>query len=136
MKIQIERPYAETMILAFPQWARLQDQLRFGDKVELRFQQLSNGEIDFLGNLYRQAEPAMQPQATQLATLQQALNDDGQRYAAADLEMVLPAIARFLISGAIRGKLAAKYCRHKKLAPTRDVFPRCSVFRGMDIAQS
>jgi hypothetical protein len=29
-------------------------------------------------------------------------------------------------------KLVAKYCRHKKVAPTIDVFRRCAVFRGID----
>ena len=29
-------------------------------------------------------------------------------------------------------KLAAKFCTQKQLAPTLDVFMRCSVFRGMD----
>lgn len=31
-------------------------------------------------------------------------------------------------------KLVAKFCRHKNLPPTLDVFQTCSVFRGMDVA--
>jgi hypothetical protein len=30
-------------------------------------------------------------------------------------------------------KLVAKFCQHKKAAPTLDVFKRCSIFRGMDL---
>ena len=30
-------------------------------------------------------------------------------------------------------KLVAKYCQHKKVLPTLDVFKRCSIFRGMDL---
>ncbi|WP_254048268.1 ATP-binding protein [Uliginosibacterium sp. TH139] len=30
-------------------------------------------------------------------------------------------------------KLAAKFCRHKQLAPSTEVFSRCAIFRGMDI---
>ncbi len=30
-------------------------------------------------------------------------------------------------------KLVAKYCHHKGLQPTRDVFERCSIFRGLEI---
>ncbi len=30
-------------------------------------------------------------------------------------------------------KLVAKYCSHKRTAPSLDVFQRCSIFRGMDI---
>ena len=115
MKIQIERPYVEAMIVAFPQLAGWQDQLRFGDKVEVGFHQLSDVEIGFLGNLYRQGGPDMQARAAQLATLQQALNDNGTRFAAAELEMVVPAIARFLMSGAIRGWLFTANVTSKSL---------------------
>jgi len=30
-------------------------------------------------------------------------------------------------------KLVAKYCQHKNVLPTLDVFKRCSIFRGMDL---
>jgi SpoVK/Ycf46/Vps4 family AAA+-type ATPase len=30
-------------------------------------------------------------------------------------------------------KLVAKFCQHKKTAPTLDVFKRCSIFRGMEL---
>jgi SpoVK/Ycf46/Vps4 family AAA+-type ATPase len=30
-------------------------------------------------------------------------------------------------------KLVAKFCQHKKVEPTLDVFKRCSIFRGMDL---
>jgi SpoVK/Ycf46/Vps4 family AAA+-type ATPase len=33
-------------------------------------------------------------------------------------------------------KLVAKFCQHKKVAPTLDVFMRCSIFRGMDLENS
>jgi hypothetical protein len=32
-------------------------------------------------------------------------------------------------------KLVAKYCHHKQVEPSIDVFQRCSIFRGMDIGQ-
>ena len=32
-------------------------------------------------------------------------------------------------------KLVAKYCHHKKVAPTLSVFKRCSIFRGMDLEE-
>jgi hypothetical protein len=31
-------------------------------------------------------------------------------------------------------KLTAKFCAHKKVKPTSDVFIRCSIFRGLDLA--
>ncbi|WP_292430318.1 hypothetical protein [Methylobacter sp.] len=30
-------------------------------------------------------------------------------------------------------KLVAKFCQHKKVTPTLDIFKRCSIFRGMDL---
>ena len=31
-------------------------------------------------------------------------------------------------------KLVAKYCRHRKVPPTLEVFERCAMFRGIDLA--
>jgi hypothetical protein len=105
MKLQIERPYIEAMIDEFPDLIALKEQLRFGDKVELAFSQLSDAQFGLLGTLYRQAGPEMQLRAAQLSTLRNALNDDGVRFGPDDLEMVLPAILRYLLSDAIRGWL-------------------------------
>lgn len=33
-------------------------------------------------------------------------------------------------------KLVAKFCQHKNLTPTLDVFKRCSIFRGLELAES
>jgi len=30
-------------------------------------------------------------------------------------------------------KLVAKYCQHRNVAPTLDVFERCAIFRGIDL---
>jgi hypothetical protein len=30
-------------------------------------------------------------------------------------------------------KLVAKFCQHKSVPPTLDVFMRCSIFRGMEM---
>lgn len=105
MKLQIERPYFEAMLEEFPDLGYLKEQLRFGNRVEVSFRQLSSPALGFLGKLYRQAGPEMQAKAAQLATLQQAMNDDGVRFEAEDLERVLPAIARYLAADAIRGWL-------------------------------
>ncbi|MFA5952182.1 MAG: AAA family ATPase [Hyphomicrobium sp.] len=103
MKLQIERPYVEAMVASFPDLATLKEQLRFGDKAEVAFGQLSGAALAFLQDLYRQAGPEMHTRSAQLATLQRAFSDEGTRFAAEDLESVLPAIARYLIPGAIRG---------------------------------
>jgi hypothetical protein len=105
MKLQIERPYVEAMVTEFPGLASLKEQLRFGNKVEALFSQLSEAELNFLRGLYEQAGPEMQVRAAQLATLQRALRGDGERFAADDLEMVLPAMVHYLVTDAIRGWL-------------------------------
>jgi hypothetical protein len=95
MKLQIERPYVETMVAAFPDLAPLKEQLRFGEKVEVPFHQLSNAELTFLLDLYRDAGPKMQASFAYISTLRRAFDDKGVTFAAEDLESVLPAIARF-----------------------------------------
>lgn len=105
MKLQIERPHIEAMAEEFPDLSPLLEQLRFGNRVEVPFRQLSGKALAFLGNLYRQGGPDLEARAAQLATLQQAMNDDGVRFAAEDLEMVLPAMARYLAADGLRGWL-------------------------------
>ncbi len=93
------------MVAQFPTLVSLQEQLRFGNKAEVAFNHLSNTELAFLHNLYEDAGPHMQGHAAQISTLQHALNDEGEKFQTDDLESVLPAIAQFLITDAIRGWL-------------------------------
>lgn len=103
MKIQIERPYIEAMVSSFPGLAPLKEQLRFGDRVEVSFSQLSSAELDLLQDLYLKAGPDMRIRSAQIATLQKAFAGTGERFTANDLESLLPAIARFLTADAVRG---------------------------------
>jgi len=116
MKLQIERPYVDAMFEAFPALTALKEQLRFGNRVEVAISQLSAKELAFLQNLYQQAGPDMRARAAQIATLQQAINDDGERFGADDLENVLPAIAEYLLSGAKRGWLFRANAAAKPIA--------------------
>ncbi|MGP0062873.1 MAG: hypothetical protein ACLQGP_04625, partial [Isosphaeraceae bacterium] len=52
---------------------------------------------------YGAAGPQMQNHRAQLATLRRAFDANGTRFAATDLESVLPAIVAYLIEGAQRG---------------------------------
>ena len=63
MKIEIERPYIEAMVTEFPGLATLKEQLRFGNRVEVAYNQLAAAELEFLGKLYQQAGPEMQVRA-------------------------------------------------------------------------
>ncbi len=105
MRLHIERPYADAMLKQFPDLTVLKDQLRFGNRAELAINQLSYRELAFLQNIYLQAGPDMQSRAAQISTLKTALNDAGQRYSADDLELLLPAIAEYLLEDGIRGWL-------------------------------
>jgi len=105
MHLQIDRPYVEAIIEAFPAHDDLKEQLRFGHKIEVPLSQFAPAELDFLVNLYQLAGPAMHGRAAQLATMLQALRYEGERFAADDLELVVPAIVRYLTSAPIRGWL-------------------------------
>lgn len=115
MKLEIDRPHVEAMVEAFPGLEPLKSQLRFGNRVEVPFDALSNAELTFLGNLYRQAGPELIARAAQISTLQQALSGDGFRFDAGDLESVMPAIARYLATNAIRGWLFTANVTRKPL---------------------
>ncbi len=104
MKLQLERKYVEALALEFPNLTRLTEQLRFGSKAEVLYQQLSAAELSYLKSLYQQDDD-MQGHVAQLSTLQQAMNDDTLRFGEDDLELLLPALARYLIHNALRGWL-------------------------------
>ena len=105
MHLQIERAHVEAMTAEFPDLATLRDQLKFGNKVQLPFHHLSNRQLGFLRDLYVQAGPTMAGRAAQIATLQRAVNDSGERFAEGDLEKIVPSIATFLANDATHGWL-------------------------------
>ncbi len=105
MKLQIERTFVDALLAEFPGLTQLKDQLRFGNKAEVPVNHLSDTELSYLRNLYQQAGPKMHSRAAMIATLQKAMNDEVEKYSADDLEMLVPAIARYLIDDAIRGWL-------------------------------
>jgi hypothetical protein len=105
MKLQIERGCAEAMLAQFSDLHVLAEQLKFGNKAEIPFNHLSNQQLDFLHQLYQQGGVTMQGKAAQLSTLKNALLVGGKRFSEGELEQLVPAIAQFLISDAIRGWL-------------------------------
>lgn len=105
MKLQIEQPHIENMIAAFPELSGLKDQLCFGNKVEVTFDQLTEAQLGFLSSLYRQGGADLQTRAAQIDTLKQVRNDGGKRFAEGELEDVLPALLEYLINNGSRGWL-------------------------------
>lgn len=116
MKLHIERAYVEAMVEQFPDLLVLKDQLRFGQRAEVTFNQLSHHQLAFLQDLYVQAGTDMQARAAQIATLQKALNDEGPRYTADDLESLLSDIAEYLVNEGIRGWLFRATASAKPIA--------------------
>ena len=104
------------MIAAFPHLGALNEQLRFGNSVEIPYAQLGNAEIAFLCELYQSGDADQRARAAQLNTLQQAMNDEGERFEGDNLEILVPAIARYLAKDAIRGWLFSAAITGKPVA--------------------
>ena len=105
MKFQIEKPHLQQLLAVHPRLSSLNEQLRFGSRALVSYDQLNPSELASLAGIYRQQGEAMQQQLALLDALQLALADDSQRYHPDQLEMLLPAIAEYLLEGAIRGWL-------------------------------
>ena len=116
MKLVIDRPHVDAMVEAFPDLAGLKEQLRFGSRVEVAYHQLPDAAVGFLGNLYAQGTPELRTRAAQLATLRQAMKEDGEHFEADNLERLVPAIARYLVEDAERGWLFSAQVSAKPLA--------------------
>ncbi len=105
MKLQIDKQHLHALLAAHPRLQGLSEQLRFGNKAQVPYDQLSIAEIASLAEIYQQEGEALQQQAALLDALRQALDADSPRYSTGQLEMLLPAIASYLLDGAIRGWL-------------------------------
>lgn len=116
MKLQIDRTHAEAMLQAFPRLEFLREQLRFGNRVEISFAALQAGELDLLQQRYEKGNGEERARAAQIATLRQALATPGHRFQAEELEMAVPAIARYLAEDATRGWLFSAAITGKPLA--------------------
>jgi hypothetical protein len=117
MKLALERHQVMALVERFPHLSALQEQLRFGPRVELMHRQLSLDELRHLAQLYEDSAEAGQGRHVQLQTLVAALGEPGQRFEATDqLEMLLPEIARYLIQGGERGWLFHANVAGKPLA--------------------
>ncbi|RTL25724.1 MAG: AAA family ATPase [Rhodocyclaceae bacterium] len=105
MKLQLERPFVEALVQAHPRLSWLLEQMRFGNRAEVSFLQMEHDELHFLEVLFEGAGPEMRTRAAQISTLRKALAGDGMRFESEDLELLVPAIARYLADDAIRGWL-------------------------------
>ena len=116
MKLHVERRHIEPLMRSFPRLESFRDQLRFGNRVEIPFNHLEGAELDMLQALYGQGDQELRAQAAQIATLRSALASGGRRFEAEELEMAVPAIARYLSEGASRGWMFSADITGKPLA--------------------
>lgn len=116
MKLAIDRRHIEPMMQAFPRLATFRDQLRFGNRVEVPFNRFESAELDMLEALYGEGGRELRAQAAQIATLRTALATGGHRFEAEELEMAVPAIARYLAEDAERGWVFSAAITGKPLA--------------------
>jgi hypothetical protein len=116
MKLQIDRQHIEPMMQAYPRLEFVREQLRFGNRVEIGFNQLENGELDLLQSLYAAGDSELRARAAQIATLRQAMHEGGRRFEPEELEMAVPAIARYLAEGSTRGWVFSANITGKPLA--------------------
>ena len=116
MKLKIERSHILPMLDAFPRLDFVREQLRFGNHVELGFNQLAAEELDHLEALYAAGDADLRARAAQIATLRQALAAGGKRFEPEELEMAVPAIARYLAEDAERGWVFSAAITGKPLA--------------------
>ncbi len=116
MKLRIERSHVEALVGSFPHLAELQSQLRLGNAAELSLARMGDAELAFLSSLYDQGDADQQVRAIQLRALNNALKEDGQRFAGDDLEPLVPALARYLAEGTRRGWLFSAAVSGKPMA--------------------
>ena len=116
MKLILERAHADALADAFPDLAGLKEQLRFGNRAEVAFSKLSGEALDLLEARYLAGGPDLRARAAQLATLRRAMADGDTRFESEDLELLVPAIARYLVTNAVRGWLFTAHITGKPLA--------------------
>jgi len=104
-RLLIERGYVELLAREFPRLESLREQLRFGNVAEATLQQLEEAELAFLISLYGRGGPEAQLRAAQLASLDRALKQPGRRFAADELEAVVPALVELFLDAPLRGWL-------------------------------
>jgi len=103
MRLQLDRSQVLALAQAFPALQPLQDQLRFGHRIEVASGGLPLPALGLLVRLYEQAGEALAGRAVQLRALVAALDgsaDDPRFAPGCDLEPLLPALLRYLMRDA------------------------------------
>lgn len=117
MKLEIDRPFAEAMMGAFPRLSSWADQMHLGRRIEVAAEHLSGEELSLLAQLCAGGGAAMRTQAAYVSAIRNALADGAQRFGPEDdLERLLPALALYLARDAVRGWVFSANVAGKLLA--------------------
>ena len=105
MKLMVEKRFVEAMVQHYPDMSLYCEQLKFGNRAEISSDNLSGQQLGTLCELYKGAGAAMRGRAAQIATLQQALNEELQVYQEGELEQLVSGITEYLLQDAVHGWL-------------------------------
>jgi hypothetical protein len=105
MKFIIDKSFVESLVSEFDELGYLAEQLRFGHRAEVPFQQLNQPQVSFLLQLYRAEGKAYANQAALVSSLLTAMDHQSKRYERHEHEAMVPDLLNYLIDDAERGWL-------------------------------
>lgn len=105
MKFVIDKQFVTALVSEFEELAFLSEQLRFGNRAEVLFEQLAQRHVEHLHQLYLEAGESMQSRAALVATLLDAMRYKTASYESGQLEHMVPDLMAYLCDGALRGWL-------------------------------
>ena len=105
MKFVLDKSFVDGLITEFTELSFLADQLRFGQRAEVLYEQLAREHIAHLYQLYVSAGQQHSSQAALVSTLLQASDHQGRTFSDGELEFLLPEIVAYLAEGTEKGWL-------------------------------
>lgn len=105
MKLSINRAAYLHWVKNCPSYEYLTEQLQFSARVEIDCNRLNDAERDHLHNSFSALGQQASNEARAFGLWRQVMGQELTRYAADEMEMMVPALARYLAEGAQRGWL-------------------------------
>ena len=105
MKFVIDKDFVDALVGEFEELTFLAEQLRFGNRAEVMFQQLARQHVEHLHRLYLAAGEPMKSRAALVATLLEAMEHAAEPYEEGQLESLVPDLLQYLSENVTRGWL-------------------------------
>lgn len=105
MKLLINRAAYLHWVKSCPKFEYMLEQLQFSQRVEIDCARLSEEELEFLQASFSALEQTSTAEARALVLWRKVMGQELKRYAADEMEMMVPALARYLAENAQRGWL-------------------------------